>query len=383
MRVLHLIDSLGRGGSERSLAELLPVLAAEGVAGSVLVLDERRAALAEPLVAAGFIVERLAGRRLPGRVRALRRRLRAERPDLLHTSLFASDLVGRLAAGGTGVPVLSSVVQTSYDPERWRRLRLGRLKRRLVLAADGWTARHLAAHLHAVSRPVAEHAVAHLGVGSERVTVVERGRDAGRLGEPGRERRLRVRRELGIAAEAPLLLNVGRRDPVKGQEHVLAAAARLAPHRPDLVVLVAGRSGGATARLDRLRRDLGLEATVRFLGHRDDVPDLLAAADVLAVSSAVEGMPGVVLEAMALGVPVVAFDIPTVAEVVEPRESALLVPAGDTAALAAAIERVVGDAGLAGRLGRRGREIFAARFTLAASARGMAALYRRLVPEAG
>ncbi|HEX6201450.1 MAG TPA: glycosyltransferase family 4 protein [Thermoanaerobaculia bacterium] len=382
MRVLHLIDSLGRGGSERSLAELLPCLAAQGIAGSVLVLVERRAALVEPLVAAGFSVERLPGRRLPGRVAALRRRLRAERPDLLHTSLFASDLVGRLAAAGTGVPVLSSVVQTSYDADRWRALRLGMLKRRLVRAVDGWTARHLAAHLHAVSGPVAQHAVEHLGVAAERVTVVDRGRDSRRLGEPGRQRRERVRRALGLPLDAPLVLNVGRRDPAKGQQHLVVAAADLARRRPDLVVLVAGRSGPATPFLDRLRRDFGLEGVVRFLDHRDDLPDLLAAADVLAVTSSVEGMPGAVLEAMALGVPVVAFDIPTVAEVVEADDSALLVPPGEPAALAAAIERVLADPELAARLGRRGRELFAARFTLAASARGMTALYRRLVPEA-
>lgn len=382
MRVLHLIDSLGRGGSERSLAELLPALAGEGVAGSVLVLDERRDALVAPLLAAGFSVERLAGRRLPARVRALRRRLAAERPDLLHTMLFAADLVGRFAAAGTPVPVLSSVVQTSYDPARWETLRLGRLKRRAVMAADGWTARHLTAHLHAVSRPVARHAIAALGVAADRVTVVERGRDPRRLGEPGVERRERVRRALGVAPGAAVVLNVARQEPAKGQEHLLAAAARLLPRRPDLVVLIAGRSGTASTRLEGLHGELGLGAGVRFLGHRDDVPDLLAAADLLAVTSSVEGMPGAVLEAMALAVPVVAFDIPTVAEVAERDGSALLVPPGDDAALAGGIARLLDDPDLARRLGRRARELFAARFTLAASAQRMAALYRRLVETA-
>jgi glycosyltransferase involved in cell wall biosynthesis len=193
-----------------------------------------------------------------------------------------------------------------------------------------------------------------------------------------------VRAALGLAPDAEVIITVGRQEHPKGLRHLLAAAARLLPTRPRAVLLLAGREGNTSAELRQLTVRLGLGAErVRFLGHRDDVPDLLAAADVLAVASGVEGMPGAVLEAMALGVPVVAFDIPTVAEVVEPDRSGLLVPAGDPAALAAAIERVLADPDLAGRLGRRGREVFAVRFTLAASARGMAALYRRLAPEAG
>ena len=124
------------------------------------------------------------------------------------------------------------------------------------------------------------------------------------------------------------------------------------------------------------------EARVRFLGHRSDVPELLAAADLFVFPSLFEGLPGAVIEAMALALPVVAADIPAVREVVEPGGSAVLVPTRDSAALAEALGSLLEDAERRESFGRRGREIFEERFTLAQSAEKMISFYRGLWGEA-
>jgi glycosyltransferase involved in cell wall biosynthesis len=378
MKILYVIDGLGGGGTERSLAELLPPLAARGVEPEVVCLERRRGAH-DALEAAGVPVAVLPAGGWPRRLAALRRRIAAARPALVHTALLKADLAGRLAAIGSGVPVIGSLVSTPYAPVRLSdpAVRPGRLRRARL--ADAVTARWLCDHFHAVSHAAREAAVAALGVPAERITVVPRGRDPGRLGALSPERRRRARAAFGVAEDAELLVAAGRHEFAKGFPDLIAAVARLAPRRPRLAVLVAGRPGALTAELERAIRGAGLADCVRLLGHRDDLPELLAAADLLAFPSLYEGMPGAVIEAMALGLPVVASDIPPVGEVVEAGASALLAPAGDPEALAAALEAVLADPARAAALGRRGREIFFERFTLDRSVQGMLDLYRGLL----
>jgi hypothetical protein len=214
------------------------------------------------------------------------------------------------------------------------------------------------------------------------VTVVPRGRDPERLGRPSAERRRRARAALGLDDGAELALAVGRHEFAKGLPDLVEAAAALAPRRPRLTVLVAGRPGALTGELERRIAAAGLDGRVRLLGHRDDLPELLAAADLFVFPSLYEGMPGALIEAMALGLPAVASDLPAVREVVEPGASALLAPPGDPAALGAAIEALLDDRARAAALGRRGREIFERRFTLDRSVAGMLDLYHRLLDGA-
>lgn len=376
MRILYAIESLGSGGTERSLAELLPPLTASGVEPEVVCL-RRVEGCHEAVEAAGVPVTVLAARGWWSRIAELRRRLRRKPPDLLHTMLFRTDLIGRLAAAGTGVTVLGSLVSTPYDPVRRLdpRVRTGRLNR--ARRADAWTARRLCHHFHAVSRAAANAAVRDLGVPAERITVVPRGRDPRALGIPSPRRRAAARAVLGLEEEDELVVHSGRHEYAKGQLDLVAATALLARSRPRLRVLIAGREGALTADLEQAIA-AGVTDRVRLLGHRDDVPELLAAADLFAFPSLYEGLPGAVIEAMALGLPVVAADIPPLREVVEPDRSALLVPPGEPAALASAIDDMLFDRERARTFGRRGRALFEERFTLERSLHGMLELYRSL-----
>lgn len=376
LEVLQVVDGLWVGGTERSLVEMLPRFEAHGIDVRIACLRRREEGVEGEVPPNRLLL--VSGEGLAGQARSLRRLLRRDRPALVHSSLFRANMVTRLAAAGTGIPVLNSLVNDSYGPDRLRDPRIRPWRLRAVQLVDAVSGRLLADHFHAVSETVAEAARRRLRVPVRRLTVVRRGRDPHRLGEPSKERRLRARRALGILESAPVVVNVGRQEFQKGQEHLLRAAAGLRARHAGLVVLLAGRAGAATPHLETLAGELDLAATVRFLGHRSDVPEILAAADVFAFPSLYEGLPGAVIEAMALGLPVVAADIGPVREIVEPEASALLVPPGDAEALAAALDTILSDPARAATLGRRGRDRFLEHLTLEGSARAMAALYRNL-----
>ena len=381
IKVLWVIDSLWVGGTERSLAELLAPLSRAGVTSVVACLRRRGTdGVEEDVLRAGHAVHFLPESGRVARLRALRALIRAERPDVVHTALYRATIAARLANAGLPPPLLTSLVNAPYGPER--EVAEGRKptwRARAARELDRWSGRFLTDHFHAVSASAAAAAARDLGIAPTKVTVVERGRDGDRLGRASAARRQRARDELRLDDDAEVVLTVGRQDSQKGHRFLLQAIADLARARPRLVLLVAGREGQETAQLQALCRQLDLGERVRWLGHRADVPELLAAADVLAFPSLYEGMPGAILEAMALELPVVASRIPAVAEIVEDGASGILVAPTSAGELAAAIARLLDDRALGARLAVRGRRLFEQRFDLERSAERLADLYRALV----
>lgn len=358
-RTLHVIDSLGPGGAEHSLVELLVALR-PSLDPAIAVFKTR------PDDAA--LTARAQAARIPVHVvtrTGLRRVIKRLRPDVVHTTLVASDIATRLAAWRTGIPVVTSLVNTTYDRVRRSDPAVSSPKLSLVQAVDGWTARRLTTSFHAITEAVRDAAVRDLRIDPARVTVIPRGRDTRRLGAPSAARRASTRAALGIDEDSPVIVTVGRQEFQKGHDVLYAAAARLAPRHTNLVVLHAGREGAFSPALRRLLEQT--RADVRVLGHRDDVADLVTAADVFAFPSRYEGLGGAVLEAMALGVPVVASDLPALREILAPAGQAL-VPPDDPAALADAMARLLDDDRLRSDLGRRARDEFLARYTLDAVA---------------
>jgi glycosyltransferase involved in cell wall biosynthesis len=243
---------------------------------------------------------------------------------------------------------------------------------------DLLTSRCLTTHFHAVSQAAKDSATTSLRIPAERITVVERGRNPGRLGQSGLERRWKSRQQLGLAAEDEVIVNLGRHEYQKGQKYLLEAAATLSFAHPRLILLMAGRQGNLTNELEKFKDHLGLNGQVRFLGHRQDVAEILAAADLFVFPSLYEGLPGAVIEAMALGLPIVASDIPPVREVVEENRNALLVAPASSAELAKAIATLFDDRDKALAYGRHSRKIFETRFTLQHSAARMIELYQKV-----
>jgi len=186
--------------------------------------------------------------------------------------------------------------------------------------------------------------------------------------------RLRLRRELGLP-EGPVVLYTGRISPEKGVEVLVRAFAQLrSPASPALCIL---GDGPARQRIERLVRGLGLQGAITLLPARADILPWYQAADVFVMPSFHEGMSNSILEAMACALPVVATAVSGTAELVRHGESGLLVPPGDPASLAAALDDLLGDPGRARDMGIRGRGIVRTQYSGTAMIERYYALYGR------
>lgn len=335
VHVLHVIDSVDRaGGAEQALAVTATHLMRRGITLDVaylLDIDGFQAELSDA-GAALFGVHR--GSRA-GSVAGLRRVIKDRRPDLVHTTLFEADVAGRMAAVSCRVPVVSSLVNSAYGPEQFASPNLRRWKLRAAQGLDALTARGVR-RFHALTDHVGDVMARRLAVPRSKIDVVPRGRDPKLLAE-ARARRSAMRVELGVQPGAPLLLAAARQEYQKGLDVLVEAFARVRAEVPEAVLMLAGAPGSQTERLRAAAAGIGGEDAVRFLGERQDVPELMGAADVFVLSSRWEGLGSVVIEAMGTGVPVVATDLPPVREIIGSEDCAVLVPPEDAEALAAAL----------------------------------------------
>jgi glycosyltransferase involved in cell wall biosynthesis len=176
---------------------------------------------------------------------------------------------------------------------------------------------------------------------------------------------------------APMtVVYVGRIRPVKGTKVLVDAWPKVMAGGTDARLVIAG-DGAEREALAQNTRDAGVGNSVDFLGEVSDVPGVLARGDIYVQPSYQEGLPNAVLEAMAMGLPIVATRVSGNEDVVADGENGLLVPPGDPEALAAAIRRLIDDPALATRMGRRSREIVESRFSLAAVMNQLRDAYRR------
>jgi len=381
LRVLQLIDSLARAGAEQSLAALAPHLVREGIDVQVAYLIERDG-LRPDIEKAGIPVHSLAEgrpRRTDWRYRTVRL-LDDLQPSVVHTTLFEADLAGRRAAARLGIPCVSSFVNTAYGRTESSRDGLSRFRVLGAQAADALTARRVT-RFHAVTHHVAKVMGRRLRIPPDKIDVIPRGRDGAVIGRRSQERRSTVRHRLGFTDEIPLMLAVGRQEPQKGFDLLLRALPAVMRQIANVQVLVVGRAGRASESLAELVVANGLTDAVRFLGMRDDVADLMAAADVLAFPSLWEGAAGTIQEAMALECPIVTSALPTILETVDPSTAEVVTP-GSSEELGRGLLNVLLDPVTAAGRVVAARERFERDFTIEVGARRMADLYFRTAAAA-
>lgn len=329
LRVLHVIDGLGgSGGAETRMVE--EVLALAPRVDQMVVRLFEYDDLDERLRGAGVDVRSLdlrsdfASFNWPIAAWRLARIIRRFNATVVHTSLFAANLSGQLAAGGTDRPVVSTMTG-SGDLNLMRADAATTSRRAAVLRMLARKTAQLGrARWRAVTEDTKSSTCASMGINPARVTVIGRAVDARRVdATPDRAR-------FGLP-DGPLFVNVARHHPYKGQQLLIEAFAHVRAELPHAQLAVAGRPGPLTPALEKLIVDHGLSDCVTLLGFRPDADVLLASADVFLFSSLVEGIATAVLEAVASGVPAVAFDIPSIREVTGPGALATLVPVGDVA----------------------------------------------------
>lgn len=340
MRLLYVIDSLAPGGAETSLAAMAPGLVKAGIELHVLPLGNRLD-LAPQLQKAGAAIHPGALKKGRfGNLQAVLRVSRTVRPNLVHTTLFEADVAGRTAASLLRLPSSTSIVNDSYGPSHYAESNATKLH--AARALDAATAR-FATRFHAISEAIADSVTPRIGIPRNRVDVIPRGRDPEKFPFQPKDLRSKTRQLLGIGENQPILLTIGRLEPQKGQHQLLNALPAVHAKYPDAVLLIAGKEGRSTHLVARLASSQG--GDVRILGHRRDIPALLAAADVFCFPSEREGFGGALLEAMAVGCAIVATSIPTTREVLGNDQDgvALLVPVGDVEALGRAIVQTLSN----------------------------------------
>ena len=349
MRIFILSTSMGMGGADQQILILAQAMQARGHEVRIVALAPL-GAMGLEAQRAGIPTESLDLQRSLGivpRFFRLVRMLRAWRPDVLHSHMVHANLMARAARALAPVPALVSTIHSINDGGALR-MAAYRLTSGLV---DRFTI---------VSRLAAQRYVAIGAVPETRLQIVPNTVDTARFRRLPQARGA-IRQELGVG-DGFLWLAVGRFEPAKDYPTMIAAFARLAAERPDSQLVLVGE-GSLKSEVERLVRQGGLAGRVRLLGVRRDVPELLSAADGYVLSSAWEGMPVAVLEASAVGLPIVATSVGGVPEVVEDGTTGLLVPPGNPAALADAMIRLesLSPEGRAA-MGRRGRTLVEERY---------------------
>lgn len=331
--ILFLCSELQRGGAERQWAHLVPALRDRGLDVRVLALRDR-GPFYDELAAAGVPVA-CAGMTSRFDVRGLRRAFAwAGRPALVVSQGTNALVVGEAVATRSRVPH----VAIEHTPPGLRRRRHQRLlTHTLSRAVD---------RLVAVSESQVTE-LERLGYRPAQVTVI-------RNGVPmltAARSRDEVRGALGVAATDVVVLLVATLRPQKNVPLFIAAVERAQADEPAIRGFVAG--GGPL--LQETRERAGDDGATSVLGERADVPDLLAAADIVCLSSHTEATPMVLLEAMALGKPIVATRVGGNAEIVVDGETGLLVPPGDVDRFAAALVGLARDPAAREALGAAAR----------------------------
>lgn len=350
--VLHFLNTLARGGTEQHVLMLLRGL------------DRRQFRL--HLVCTPEVAEKLRAdvpadvEMLPLRLRkptqiatALRLMgiMRSRRVDILHCHLFYSSLfaapLGRLCR----VPV---VLETPHVREQWRR---------------GWKANYgvdrvvgrCVDYYLANCQANARYLVEEKGLPEAKVVLIYHGDDLKRF-HPDHRPPAGLRESLGFGDDDPVLIVLGRLEPQKGHRVLLDALPTVRREFPTVRLVCVGEGSSRSDLEDQAAR-LGLQASVRFVGHQSNVADWLALGDVTVLPSFFEGLPLVPMESLAAGRPVVASAVDGTPEIIISGKTGLTVPAGDVVALGGAVCEMLRDPSLRRDLARAGREWVLEHFT--------------------
>jgi glycosyltransferase involved in cell wall biosynthesis len=223
------------------------------------------------------------------------------------------------------------------------------------------------------------------GYDGSRIKVIRNGIDLARFVNPAPPAPGQgLRESLGLPLDSPVVVALARLNPSKGLDHLLDAAAHLAERHPAarFVFIGGGPDAAYRATLDARAASLGIADRVRFIGERTDVAPLLGQATISVLPSLSEALPNSVLESMAAGVPVVATRVGGIPEVIEDGVTGLLVPPGDSRALADAIGRLLDTPSWACAMGRSGRETAVQRFSTERMVRATEEVYEGLIARA-
>jgi sugar transferase (PEP-CTERM/EpsH1 system associated) len=273
----------------------------------------------------------------------LGRFLKQEKVALVHAHQYTPYFYATLARMMRGGPPILFTEHGRFFPDLPNRKRM-LVNPRLLRRDD---------RIVAVGECVRQALIHNEGFPAERIEVIYNGVDLQRFEKVGH--RETTRQAIGCSNDDFLCIFVARLDPIKDHRTAILAIREVVKQRPNVRLLVVG-DGPQRGVLEELIRKEGLAASVRMLGTRRDIPELLSAADLFLLTSVSEGIPLTIIEAMGIGLPVVATNVGGIGEVVIDQATGFFFPAGDYHGMAAAVRRLAEDPDLCRRMGAAGRE---------------------------
>ena len=339
LRVMFLTTSMPVGGAETLLANLVRRIDHSRFAPEIACLKER-GPLGEELAAELPVYSNLISHKFDLRVLPRLVKLMRARQVAAVVTVGAGDKMfwGRIAARLARVPVVLSALHSTGWPDS-----IGRLNRWLTPLTDGFIG---------VADDHTKHLIERESFPREKVFCIYNGIDTKRFApSDGGE----IHQELAIPVNCPVVTILAALRPEKNHEFFLQSAKRIRLAKPHTHFLVVG-DGPRRGELEELAQKLGISDYTHFVGSRSDVPQLLAASSVVALTSHNEASPVSILEALSCGVPVVSANVGSVHESVVPGETGYLFEGGNIQAFVSHTLRVLNDPELGARLGRQGRE---------------------------
>jgi glycosyltransferase involved in cell wall biosynthesis len=370
IKLMFTITDLIYGGGQTVIAKLLPHFDQEKFSPIVVSLTSADTDLAQQLRQQGVPVYDLKMNKrwpIPALWRYFRL-LKKEKPSIIHSSLFHANIASRLVGRLANVPILVS----------WRQnIELGGQLRekinRLTIGIDD--------KVVAVCKPAKQAEISRSKVDPDKVIVIPNCVDVDLVRPPGINSRNRVREGLGIGDSEKMLLTIGRLHPQKGINYLLDSLSSMLQLSTHGIRLVIVGEGELEEKLKRQTQEQGLAEHVIFTGRRQDIPELLTAADLFVLASLWEGLPLVVLEAMAAELPIVATDVGGTAEAIIDGTSGLLVPPANSEKLAEKILTLLNDESLGQTLARNGLVKVKEEFSASSVAERFENLYLKLLTD--
>lgn len=364
MKIAFCITDLDAGGAERALLQLVTRLDRSRWEPHVYCLSGE-GALVEPLQAANIPVTCFGAQKVRNLsvIFQLARELRVLRPALLQTYLFHANIAGRIAGRWAKVPVIVSGI------------RVAEKRSRVPLWIDRMT-RGLVDHHVCVSQSVADFSRTASRLPDQKMSVIPNGVDVELYANaPPADLS-----GFGISENHKTALFVGRLDPQKNPSLVLEAMEYLKDRHPELHLLLVG-DGPLRKHLESWVCEHHLTERIHFAGRREDVPELMKASDLFVLSSRWEGMPNVVLEAMAAGLPVVATRVEGTGELIQQNETGLLVSGPGSESISEAVHKLLSAPEEAREMGLRAQKHVLQDLTWDIVVEKYDALYRSLIED--
>lgn len=387
MHVVHLIESLGSGGAERLLYTNLKHFDPDRVRSTVITVFPHATHWQKPIEELGVPVVSLncrSARDLPKGVSRLRTWLVANPTDVIHSHLWAANVIGRVAGLLSKVPVVSSVHNPDHEPQAWADgADVSLITRHAVKALDRWTAHFGNKRMIAVSDYVRQSAHRDLHFSLDAIELVYNPVDIDLLTAPVRRSRADVLGAHGLSADDLILLNVARVSPQKGLLYAVRALPAILREFPSVQLV----SVGATTddrwvkHLNREAEALGVADHFHLLGAQSNVVEFLRSCDIFVFPSLYEGLGIALIEAMAAGCACIATNVGPIPEVVQDgRDGVLVLPAGSDD-LARAVCDLLADPAKRSQLGTAATESAIRRFQPKESAERLTQIYESLVND--